>query len=76
METVGASDLYRKQDNWLAWYSFFFFFFPTWQSTHFSTLTMELIIGLPANDLAKRCRMPISPCSFNLILRLLTHLIK
>lgn len=72
METAGASDLYGKRDNWLAWYCFF----TSWRSAHLSTLMMELIIGLLAHDLAKRCWMPISPCSFNLILCLLNHLIK
>lgn len=51
-------------------------FFPAWPSSHLSALMMELIMGLLAHDLAKRCRMHISPCSFNLILCLLTLLIK
>lgn len=51
METAGASDLYGKRDNWLAWYSAVSF--PTWQSTHLSTLMMELIMRLLAHDLAK-----------------------
>lgn len=58
METAGTSDLYGMQDNWPAWYSIFS---PSWRSTHLSTLMMELIIGLLAHDLAKRCWIPIFP---------------